>query len=408
MFALTFCGTTLHAQTAYDKEYPEIGYGKVAPQDNFSQRMQALADEGKVLDFEGDGSGFLKSLLTALEIDPASQVLVFSKTSLKQRFISPEMPRSLFFNDEVYVGFVPGSRTLEVGAMDPQLGPVFFDFSQEPEANPRFEQETSRCLRCHDSYSMTGGGVPRFLLNSVVAGADGNLVSHELSEITDTSTPLDKRWGGWYVTSKPGAPQHRGNLIVTDVSVVANPHLVGPGSTETLDQFVDLKAYPRATSDIVALLVLEHQVELQNRLTRLSFESRIKLEREGAIDSATLDTLTQPVLESLFMAHETPLISAVEGTSGFREYFEAQGPKDAKGRSLRQFDLETRTFKYPLSYLIYSSAVDALPVSVKQHLFGRIKAVLTGADDAAYPNLNADTRTAISEILQATKPEILQ
>ena len=345
LLALLFASTQLQAQFVYDTEYPEIGYGKVAPQDSFSQRMQALAADGKVLEFEGDGSGFLKSLLAALDIDPSSQVLVFSKTSLKQRFITPEVPRSLFFNDDVYVGFVPGSRTLEVGAMDPQLGPVFFDFSQEIEANPRFKQETSRCLRCHDSYSMTGGGVPRFMLTSVIAGADGNLVSHELSELTDTSTPIDHRWGGWYVTGTHGTLQHRGNLIITDVAMLANLDLSATGNRTTLDDLVDLKIYPGKTSDIVALLVLEHQVELQNRLTRLNFESRKLLASNGEIDAATLDTLIQPVLVSLFMAQEAPLSDAVKGTSGFTEYFAGKGPKDSQGRSLREFDLKTRTFK---------------------------------------------------------------
>ncbi len=409
LLALLFATTPLQAQLVYDREYPEVGYGKVAPQDSFSQRMQALAADGKVLEFDGDGSGFLQSLLAALDIDPSSQVLVFSKTSLKQRFISPQVPRSLFFNDDVYVGFVPGSRTLEVGAMDPQLGPVFFDFSQEPEVNPRFEQETTRCLRCHDSYSMTGGGVPRFMLSSVIAGADGNLVSHELSELTDTSTPINHRWGGWYVTGTHGTLQHRGNLIITDISMLTNADFSATGNRTTLDDLVDLKAYPRPTSDIVALLVLEHQVEIQNRLTRLNFESRKLLASQGDIDAATLDTLTEPVLDSLFMAQEAPLVDTVQGTSGFREYFEQKGPKDDKGRSLRDFDLQTRTFKYPLSYEIYSTAVDALPVSAKIHLFSRIKAVVESAAMApAYPHLDTATRTAIAEILQATKPEVLQ
>ena len=410
LLALLLGSTPSQAQFPYDSEYPVIGYGKVAPQDDFSQLMQTLGAEGKVLEFENDGSGFLNSLLAALDIDPSSQVLVFSKTSIKQRFITSQVPRSLFFNDEVYVGFVPGSRTLEIAAMDPQLGPVFFDFSQQPDVEPRFEQESGgRCLRCHDSYSLTGGGVPRFLLSSVIAGPDGNLVSHELSEITDTSTPINKRWGGWYVTGTHGSLQHRGNLIITDPGMLAHLDLTATGNLEDLSTLVDLKPYPRATSDIVALLVLEHQVEFQNRLTRLNFESRTQLANEGELDTATLDTLTQPVLDSLFMAHEAPLTDTVKGNSGFQQYFEQQGPKDAKGRSLREFDLQTRTFKYPFSYLIYSSAVDALPVSVKTHLFARIKAELAHSSaTAAYPHIDADTRTAITEILQATKPEVLQ
>jgi hypothetical protein len=410
LLMLLLASTPSQAQLPYETEYPPIGYGEVAPQDSFSQLMETLEAEGKVLEFANDGSGFLDSLLAALDIDPSSQVLVFSKTSIKQRFINSKVPRSLFFNDEVYVGFVPGSRTLEIAAMDPQLGPVFFDFSQQAEAEPRFELEDGgRCLRCHDTYALTGGGVPRFLLSSVIAGPDGNLISHELSEITDTSTPIDRRWGGWYVTGTHGSMQHRGNLIITDPSMLSHLDLTATGNIEDLSTFVDLTPYPRATSDIVALLVLQHQVELQNVLTRLNFESRTQLADKGELDAATLDTLTQPVLDSLFMANEAPLSAEVKGTSGFREYFEQQGPKDAKGRSLREFDLQTRTFKYPLSYLIYSEAVDALAAPVKQHLFARIKAVLENADAAkAYPHIDADTRTAIAEILQATKPEVLQ
>src|SRR5690606_25602134 len=107
---------------------------------------------------------------------------------------------------------VPGARSLEIAVMDPRLGPVFFDYSQDPAAAEPFKQETSRCLRCHDSYSMTGGGVPRFMMSSVIAGADGNLVSHELSEITNLATPIAERWGGWYVTGQSGEQAHRGNF----------------------------------------------------------------------------------------------------------------------------------------------------------------------------------------------------
>ena len=153
---------------------------------------------------------------------------------------APQTPRSLFFNDEVYVGFVPGSRSLEVAAMDPNQGPVFFDVSQEANAEEPFKQETGRCLRCHDSYSMTGGGVPRFMLSSVIAGADGNVVSHELSEITDISTPIENRWGGWYVTGKSGKQGHLGNFIVTDVSILAKRPGQGQINQDKLDSYVAL------------------------------------------------------------------------------------------------------------------------------------------------------------------------
>lgn len=392
------------AQLRYDTEYPEIGYGKTPPSDAFTRAMEAVDS----LEHDPLGRGYLDSLLEALDIDPASQLLVFSKTSLKQRFITAENPRSLYFNDEIYVGFVPGSSTLEIAAMDPKLGPVFFDFAQKPDAPARFEQETGRCLRCHDSYSMTGGGVPRLFLSSVYAGPDGNLVSHELSEITDTSTPLERRWGGWYVTGTHGEQRTLGNFVIRDVAALRGDAIHGVGNLQTLDSLVNLDKYLRPTSDIVALLVLEHQVEVQNRVTRLNYDSRTRL-AAGPLEGATLDELTQPLLDALFMAHEAPLGAPVAGNAEYAANFVKRGPADSQGRSLRDFDLQTRTFRYPLSYLVYSEAIMALADPVRAHLFGRIRAVLESAPGAPeYPHLSTDQRGVIADILRDTKPDILQ
>lgn len=397
------------AQLRYDSEYPVIGYGKTAPQDAFSKAMQELTASGATLRHDAGGRGYLDALLQLLNIDPSSQVLVWSKTSLKQRFIQPSNPRSLFFNDEVYVGFVPGSSTLEIGAMDPKLGPVFFDLAQNPEAPQPFKQETSRCLRCHDTYSMTGGGVPRFMLQSVLAGSDGSIVSHEISEITDTSTPFARRFGGWYVTGTHGTMQTMANYIISSADLIRQPDFASTGNKTSLDEYVNLDGYLRPTSDIVALLVLEHQVEVQNAITRLNYDSRMLLEANPQAGPAELDPLIRPLLDSLFMAHEAPLTDKVAGTSGFREYFEQQGPRDTAGRSLRELDLESRIFRFPLSYLIYSAAIEALPDPVRMRLFAHIRAVLLQENGAVdYPHLNADACAVIAAILQDTYPEVLQ
>jgi hypothetical protein len=411
--SLFVCGVLLApaalAQFRYDSEYPVIGYGKTAPQDRFSKLMQEVAAGDTTLEYDADGRGYLDSLLQALDIDPSTQVLVWSKTSLKQRFIQPSNPRSLFFNDEVYVGFVPGSSTLEIGAMDPDLGPVFFDFAQSPQAEQPFKQETTRCLRCHDTYSMTGGGVPRFMLQSVLAGTDGGIVSHEISEITDTSTPFARRFGGWYVTGTHGDMQTMANYVISSADMIRQPDFAKNGNQTSLDAYVNLDAYVRPTSDIVALLVLEHQVEVQNAITRLNYDSRMLLDANPQAGDAELDPLIRPLLDSLFMAHEAVLTDKVEGTSGFREYFEQQGPRDAQGRSLRELDLESRTFRLPLSYLIYSDAIKALPDPVRTRLFAQVRAVLQQEDGAVeYPHINADQRAAIVGILQSTLPELLQ
>jgi hypothetical protein len=398
------------AQLTYDAEFPALNYGKTAPHDRFSALLKDMESGAVTLQAApGGDQGFLMSLLETLGIDPSSQVLVFSKTSLKQRFINSQNPRALYFNDQVYVGYTPGSRTLEVAAMDPVQGPVFFDFQQAPAATPRAKQETSRCLRCHDSYSMTGGGTPRFMLSSGLVNSAGEIVSHEISEITTTATPIARRWGGLYVTGTHGKQPHMGNFFVENQDSLKALDTTTWGNRTSLDEFVPLTDYPRKTSDIVALLVLEHQMEVQNALARLSFESRTKLGAGETQDAKLIDALTTPLLDSLFMAHEAPLSDVVSGTSGYAEWFQAQGPKAPDGRSLRELDLKTRTFRYPFSYLIYSPAVDALPEAVRLHLFSRIRAVLQDAPGAPhYPNLNADQRASIIAILRATKPEILQ
>jgi len=396
------------AQLVYDAEYPLMGYGKTAPSDAFSQLMQQLQQSGAKLPHDAAGRGYLDGILAALNIDPSSQVLVFSKSSLKQRFIEPTNPRSLFFTDDIYVGFVPGSTSVEIAAMDPVQGPVFFDVKQDPAAEVPFKQETTRCLRCHDTYSMTGGGVPRLMLSSVITGSDGNIVSHELSEITDMATPMDARFGGWYVTGNTGEQIHLGNFIVSDASQLAERPWHGVSNQSDLSAFVDLKAYPRQTSDIVALQVLQHQVDVQNRIVRLQYESRKVLAVNPNTETTALQTLVQPVLAALFMTEEAPLADKIEGNSGYREWFEQRGPLSADGKSLRQLDLQTRTFRYRLSYLVYSAAIDALPAPVKSVLFADIAAVLDG-NTALLPgfSLPADERTAIRDILAATKPEVL-
>jgi hypothetical protein len=148
---------------------------------------------------------------------------------------------------------------------------------------------------------------------------------------------------------------------------------------------------------------------VQNAITRLNYDSRMLLDKNPQAGAAELDPLVRPLLDSLFMAHEAPLTDKVEGTSGFREYFEQQGPRDAESRSLRELDLESRTFRLPLSYLIYSDAIKALPDPVRTRLFAQVRAVLQQENAAVdYPHLNADQRSAIVAILQETMPELLQ
>ena len=393
---------------SYAQAYPGVNYAS-APLSDRVTRLMADIESGDVsLVYDAEGRGYLDSLLQALDIDPSSQALVFSKTALKTRFVTAATPRAIYFNDDTYIAFIQNSRSLEISTMDPNLGPVFMVFSQDPEG-PVVEREMNRCLRCHDSYSMTGGGVPRFLLSSVLANEKGEIVTHEVSIITDTSTPLNRRWGGFYVSGSHGSQEIMGNFVIDDLAKLRNLDLSVNGNKTDLSEFLDTSPYISSGSDIVALLVLEHQVEVQNKLSRLNFESRTRLHEQGDISDSELDEFVTPLVESLFMLHEVPLTDAVAGSSGFTEYFQSLGPRDGEGRSLRELDLKKRTFKYPLSYLIYSDAIAALPERVKKFLYQKIRLVLAGeAGEEVFSALSESDRAAITAILGETKAEILQ
>jgi hypothetical protein len=389
------------ATLPYGVEYPEIGYSTTTPRGRLGQLAEQFAAGDLALDYT-PGSGYLDSLLAALAIDPSSQVLVFSRTSLQVGLIRPETPRAIYFNDESYVAFIPESPSLEVAGFDPELGPVFYTLAQDPAAVPAVERELRACLRCHDTYSLTGGGVPRFLLGSGYTGTDGELVSHEAWILTSQATPFRNRWGGWYVTGQHGDAVHLGNIVVERAEDLQDLDRLRVGNVDELGGLLDTSAYLRPTSDIVALMVLEHQVEVQNRISRLRFET---LGKETGITPENLNNHVEELLRAMLMVDEIDLTAPITGSSGFAEYFEALGPFDSAGRSLRQFDLNTRVFRYPLSYLIYSNAFEALPAVAKDAVLDRLKQILGATPEQdGFMRLSIADRNSIAEILAETLP----
>ncbi|NKB32748.1 MAG: hypothetical protein GKR91_06585 [Pseudomonadales bacterium] len=389
----------------YEREYPVMNYGTASLHDAITT-LQTRIDRGEInLEFNPE-RGYLDSTLKALNISTTSQLLVFSRTSLQQPLISPQAPRAIYFNDNVYVAWVQESGLLEVASMDPNLGPVFFTLSQVDTEQPRFNREFRLCLRCHDSLSLTGGGTPRFMMSSNYTGTAGQLVSHEGSIMTTSRTPIRNRWGGWYVSGFHGEQRHLGNVLIETADDISDENLARMGNQETLVELTDTDPYILPYSDIVALLVIEHQIEVQNKIARTNFYART-LFSEEELDATeveqALDVLSEELVQSLFMVGQPALTGSIEGTSGFAESFMAAGPIDSQGRSLRDLDLQQRLFTYPLSYLIYSDAYRALPEQIKNRVRSTMEEILSGSsNDEAYTHLSDQDRQAISEILAET------
>jgi hypothetical protein len=210
------------------------------------------------------------------------------------------------------------------------------------------------------------------------------------------------------VTGQHGAQVHLGNIVVGRIEDLQDLESLRVGNIDDLDTLFDSTAYLTAQSDIVALLVLEHQVEVQNEISRLRFETVGRLAEEGGdVDIGQLGALVEPLVRAMLMVDSVPLTGTISGGSGFREHFESLGPIDAAGRSLREFDLETRLFRYPLSYLIYSEAFSALPGSVKESVYDRLKEILRAAPaDDGFAMLTTSDRAAIAAVLAETLPDV--
>ncbi|HTC50819.1 MAG TPA: hypothetical protein VK700_02665 [Steroidobacteraceae bacterium] len=411
-------GATNNGTLIYDRDYPFIHYAD-APVHNDVARLQQRLDEGTVKLTTTPQHGYLESLLQALSINPDSQTLVFSKTSLQIEVISPATPRAIYFNDDTYVAWVQQSGIIEINTMDADRGPVFYTLSAA-DPHPRLEREILRCLTCHDSYAEMGGGVPRFLFESTYDVDHGRLIPDAISRETSNATPIAQRWGGWYVTGRDGGALHLGNIQTPATDTPIELSKARRSALLSLGSMFDSSAYLRGTSDIVALLVLEHQITLHNQIIRANYKSRTLLQRAlPGSDAASLhwsqlppplqrrlDQLLRPLLDALLMSDAAPLPQRMVGGNGYAAWFQNQGIKDTQGRSLRELDLNTRVFRYPLSFLIYSEGFDALPVLVREHLYQDLARILQAPDPGApYRSRSAADRLCAYQILLATKPE---
>jgi hypothetical protein len=377
---------------AFDQSinHPAIRYNTADATTVIETLNRKLADKSASLVFD-EKSGYLKSLLELLRIPVESQMLVYTQTSLQAQHITMTNPRAIYFNDHVSVGFVRGGGLLEIVAQDPVLGSVFYVVHQERVALPNVGRE-SQCLRCHLSWDTLG--VPGQTILSTFPRKDANDYANGFT--VDHFRAIEDRWGGWYVTGKRVPQKHAGNL---PLFMPKRPDSPPPARVSLEGQF-DLSGYPTPYSDIVALMVMEHQAHLFNLLTRATWELRVG----GPASESRVAEAANAIAEYMLFVDEAPITGGpIEGSSGFAEKFAADGPRDAKGRSLRELDLRTRLQKYPLSYMIYSPSFTALPAPVKDLVMAKIKRVLAGEEtDKKFAHLTAAVRQAIQEILSAT------
>jgi hypothetical protein len=388
-------------------DHPAIQYSTRAAQDPVAALARRIERGDAQLSFE-NGTGYLRSLLRALEIPIESQVAVFSKTSTQLNLIHPGNPRGVYFNDQVSVGWMRGTFVLEIAAQDPEQGAIFYELDQQPAEKPTLRR-TRACLRCH--HSIYTNGVPGRLVRSTLTAADGVALPWTKNVASDHRTPFNQRWGGWYVTGTTSGFPHMGNVLSRNAATGAGERAP---DLETLAGRFETSAYLSPYSDVVALMVLEHQAHLINLLTRLDWETRARDYEAQAVRSTydqplhrapfSFDAAVSEIVDYLLFVDEAPLPGRIQGTSGFAEEFAQRGPFDNQRRSLRQLDLNRRLMRYPCSYLIYSPVFDALPAQAREAIYQRMWQILSGHERSErYARLAESDRVAIAQILRETK-----
>lgn len=398
-------------------------YYRTAPlTDPVAKLQKQLANGQATLQYDPD-HGYLRSVLKLLKVPIYSQTLVFSKTSFQYKKISPEHPRALYFNDDVYVGSVHEGKAIEIVSFDPVQGAIFYLLDEHKAEHPVFQRAELDCTQCHIAAGTRG--VPGVLLRSIYPTSTGTQAVSSKSYITDQESSLKDRWGGWYVTGKSGDLPNMGNAIVDEKAAVGTSQDQNAATKLiSLSKAFDASTYLDPDSDIVAHLVLAHQTQMHNLITLVNYKTRIALYAEANRNKAAglpedtppsdnvrrqFERPAEQLLRYLLFINEAPLSSTgsdrIEGSSSFARAFSSRGIRDAKGRSLRDFDLQTRIFRYPCSYLIYTESFESLPEPAKGYIYHRLFEVLTGQDQGPdFASLAQQDRRAIFEILLATKP----
>jgi len=359
----------------------------------------------------------LRAVLSTAGVPEASQVLVFSKTSMQSMHISASRPRALYFNDDCYIGYVPGGL-IEFGDADtdPTVGSGFFQLDPRDGLEASL-QTNDTCLNCHGG-SRTYDR-PGFLVRSVYPDVTGFPITSAGTVLVGHHTPINQRWGGWYVTGNSGSAHHRGNQAAIELpngDAQLDPAL---GSNVTdLSPYFDTTRYLEPTSDIVALMVLEHQVVMHNLLTQggsvvheriiaaqalANYLDKPFVPAESETLQIVINSNVKRIVEHLLYCSETQLQDPIVGGDAFQQAFRANRREDSLGRSLKDFDLQTHLFRYRCSYMIYSRAFELMPDLLKDAVLAKLRGVLTGEDDdPAYDHLPREEREVILAILQDT------
>ena len=404
------------AQFYNDFELKPHGYFTRKPQDPMSLLMEKI-DAGEVKITEENGKPLVERLLRELKLDKDTQVLVFSKTSLQKRAVSYRNPRAIYFNESVYLGWMPNGR-VEVASFDPEIGPLFYFQRQLDDTRSRLFVRTRSCLGCH------AGNATNFIPGSLGRSVYPDRTGRVLKGIEDYRRsghhiPLQDRYGGWFVSGQHGKMRHMGNSIATREDGQVTIDRKRFANLEKLDQFFPTDSYLAPGSDIAALLVFDHQVTMHHRLVEATYRARQAL-FDSKLDPMETDVAKLAACRSIreftegvdkvidyMLFREEIALPEVSCDANFRRAFTANKRTDKGGYSLKDLRLDGRIFEHRCSFMIYSPSFEHMPPMLRGAIYDRLHQILTAqAPVKGFEHLGAEERTRIFEILRETKKDL--
>ena len=423
LFSLLLATLSSHA-IAFDPAYENapIFYSETKPNTDLSRLFDRIEKGEKLLTRE-NGKELLKEFLELMNVPSASQVLVFSKTRAQNRLISPPTPRAIYFSDDTYIGWCQGGQ-FETATLDPKLGIVFnlVDLIGRKKGESPTTIRDRSCLDCHAGSS--NRNYPGLMVRSVFPSKSGQPFFHAGTYHTRQDSPIEHRWGGWYVTGTVGGHKHMGNSIAVETNEQTREVELDPMTDKpvgNLGKFFNPKPYLEGgVSDVVSLMILEHQVGTHNALLQANLITQQTLHRQREMQKAfgesqnapltetnqrIINNLADKVLKEMLFAEELKLPDeGIEGSSTkFQKAFQKNKKVDSEGRSLKDFRLYERLFKYRCSYLIYSRAFTYLPQEFKDVFFKKLYSILIEPEkNPAYAYLGKSERKKIYHILADT------
>jgi hypothetical protein len=392
-------GVETAQEAKLDYKAPPHNYWERPPQDAVTAALNKIQSGELKVDTSNDRA-FVSSLLGALKVPVSSQLLVYSATSMQSGIINPRNPRALYFNDEIYVGFVPGGL-VEIMGVDPELGGVFYIFDKpQPGQLPRTDRST-RCFNCHAGSATMR--IPGLLAESVAPIISGASYENYRRDEQGHQIPLADRFGGWHVTSAKPFGETKANIFARSDGSGVKIVKVKPG------EMWDIEKHLLPSSDILPHLIHEHQIGFDNQVIHASYIAREigdKGRTPTLADDKRLNEKASALVRYILFADEAKLPpSGIVGDEQYATDFLSNKKASGSGLSLKDLDLKTRMFKHRCSYMLYTPQWQKLPSLIKNRVYAGMKLALSGKD-RNYAYLSAQERLAIVSILRETLPDL--